>query len=246
MQGLIHIFKPERTFRPQKKFGKDCPRGLLFKKAQATLGLGICMSDMIQVPEGEDEKEWIAVHAVDFFNRISLIYGTLSDQCSRLSCPSMTHTNGAKRWDWRWQDNFEFKKPTRLPAPEYIRQLMNWVEIELNDPKLFPSSKLEPWPKNFTQRLKRIFTRLHRVFVHVYYSHFRRVQEIAGEAQVNYCYKHFWFFVNHFALVESTELEPLAELASQICRKKKDYPRNFQPEKVASPSKTRTKLNNLF
>ena len=54
------------------------------------------MSDMIQVPDGEDEKEWIAVHAVDFFNRISLIYGTLSDQCNRHSCPSMTHTNGTK------------------------------------------------------------------------------------------------------------------------------------------------------
>ena len=61
---------------------------------------------------------------------------------------------------------------------------MHWVEAELNDPKLFPSSKLDPWPKSFNQRLKRIFTRLHRVFVHVYFSHFRRVQEIAGEAQV--------------------------------------------------------------
>ena len=74
----------------------DGPRGLLFKKAQATLGLGLCMSDMVQVPDGEDEKEWIAVHAVDFFNRISLIYGTLSDKCTLHSCPSMNHTNGTK------------------------------------------------------------------------------------------------------------------------------------------------------
>ena len=54
------------------------------------------MSDMVQVPDGEDEKEWIAVHAVDFFNRISLIYGTLSDKCTLHSCPSMNHTNGTK------------------------------------------------------------------------------------------------------------------------------------------------------
>ena len=81
----------------------DSPRGLLFKKAQATLGLGICMTDMVAVPDGEDPKEWVAVHAVDFFNRISLIYGTLSDQCTRISCSSMTHTNGTKVsffWDF--------------------------------------------------------------------------------------------------------------------------------------------------
>jgi len=246
MQGLIDIFKPERTFRPQKKFGKDSPRGLLFKKAQATLGLGICMSEMVAVPDGEDPKEWVAVHAVDFFNRISLIYGTLSDQCNRNTCTSMTHTNGTKRWDWRWQDGGEFKKPTRLAAPEYIQQLMNWVEFELNDPVLFPPSKLDPWPKNFNQRLKRIFPRLHRVFVHVYYSHFRRVQEIAGEAQVNYCYKHFWFFVNQHNLVDLTELEPLQELAARICRKKKDYAAHVTPQKFGSPQKSKSRLNALF
>ena len=54
------------------------------------------MTDMVAVPDGEDPKEWVAVHAVDFFNRISLIYGTLSDQCTRISCSSMTHTNGTK------------------------------------------------------------------------------------------------------------------------------------------------------
>lgn len=204
------------------------------------------MSDMVQVPDGEDEKEWIAVHAVDFFNRISLIYGTLSDKCTLHSCPSMNHTNGTKRWDWRWQDNNQYKKPTRLPAPEYIYQLMNWVEKELNDPKLFPNSKLDPWPKNFNQRLKRIFTRLHRVFVHVYFSHFPRVQEIAGEAQVNYCYKHFWFFINKHDLVDHTELEPLNELSAQICRKKKDYSNEISREKFGSPSKPKSRLNNFF
>ena len=51
---------------------------------------------MVAVPDGEDPKEWVAVHAVDFFNRISLIYGTLSDQCNRNTCTSMTHTNGTK------------------------------------------------------------------------------------------------------------------------------------------------------
>ena len=74
----------------------DCSRGLLFRKAQATLGLRICMSDVVKCPPGEDDKEWIAVHAVDFFNRISLIYGTLTDKCNATTCPNMVHQYGSK------------------------------------------------------------------------------------------------------------------------------------------------------
>lgn len=240
MQALFDVFKPERTFRPQKKFGKESSRGLLFRKAQATLGLRICMSDMVKCPPGEDLNEWIAVHAVDFFNRISLIYGTLTDNCNATTCPSMTHTYGSKRWDWRWQDNDKYKKPTRLSAIEYILNLMNWIELELNDPVLFPDTKNVPWPKNYNQRVKRIFTRLHRVFVHVYYSHFKRIQEIAGEAQVNYCYKHFWYFVIEHNLVDQSELEPLNELANRICKKNKDLPhrRDDDFKKFSSPQKS--------
>ena len=150
----------------------DCSRGLLFRKAQATLGLRICMSDVVKCPPGEDDKEWIAVHAVDFFNRISLIYGTLTDKCNATTCPNMVHQYGSKvrialnktpwqhdlkRWDWRWQDNKKYKKPTQLSAVEYILNLMNWIEHELNDPVLFPDSKDTPWPKNYNQRFVKLF-----------------------------------------------------------------------------------------
>ena len=54
------------------------------------------MSDIVKCPPGEDQKEWIAVHAVDFFNRISLIYGTLTDKCNATTCPNMVHQYGYK------------------------------------------------------------------------------------------------------------------------------------------------------
>ena len=34
MQGLIDIFKPERTFRPQKKFGKGTSDDFFFRNCQ--------------------------------------------------------------------------------------------------------------------------------------------------------------------------------------------------------------------
>ena len=37
-------------------------------------------------------------------------------------------------------------------ATEYILKLMNWVEVELNDPVLFPDASNVPWPKNYNSR----------------------------------------------------------------------------------------------
>ena len=33
---------------------------------------------------------------------------------------------------------------------------MNWIELELNDPVLFPDTNNVPWPKNYNQRWARI------------------------------------------------------------------------------------------
>ena len=33
---------------------------------------------------------------------------------------------------------------------------MNWIELELNDPVLFPDTNNVPWPKNYNQRFVKI------------------------------------------------------------------------------------------
>ena len=35
---------------------------------------------------------------------------------------------------------------------------------------------------------------------------------MGAEAHINACYKHFFYFVNHFKLVDKRELEPLVSL----------------------------------
>ena len=66
-----------------------------------------------------------------------------------------------------------------------------------------------PFPNNFAPTCKKILTRLFRVFVHVYIHHFDKLVSIGAEAHVNTCYKHFYFFVTEYSLVEKRELEPL-------------------------------------
>ncbi|XP_048450893.1 uncharacterized protein LOC109932449 isoform X2 [Rhincodon typus] len=74
-----------------------------------------------------------------------------------------------------------------------------------------------PFPKNFLQICKKILCRLFRVFVHVYIHHFDRLGTMGAEAHVNTCYKHFYYFVTEFNLVDRKELEPLKEMTLRIC-----------------------------
>ena len=52
----------------------------LHKQAQASLNSGINLRQVVKLPKGEDFNDWLAVHVVDFFNRINLIYGTVCEQ----------------------------------------------------------------------------------------------------------------------------------------------------------------------
>ena len=44
---------------------------------------GINLRQVVKLPKGEDFNDWLAVHVVDFFNRINLIYGTVCEQVSQ-------------------------------------------------------------------------------------------------------------------------------------------------------------------
>lgn len=80
-------------------------------------------------------NDWLAVHVVDFFNRINLIYGTVSEYCTETTCPKMS---GGSRYEYFWADGDKFKKPTALPAPKYIENLIDWVEGQINNDDIFP------------------------------------------------------------------------------------------------------------
>lgn len=214
MNGFLEFFQKGKTFRPKKRFTQGTIRYSLHKQAQASLQSGINLRQVVKLPEGENMNDWIAVHVVDFFNRINLIYGTVSEYCSETSCPTMS---GGPRYEYLWADGENFKKPTALPAPKYIEYLMDWTESQINNENVFPVTTDVPFPKTFIHLCRKILTRLFRVFVHVYIHHFDRIVSIGAEAHVNTCYKHFYYFVQEFDLVSAKELEPLAEMTAHIC-----------------------------
>lgn len=124
----------------------------------------------------------IFVHiVVDFFNRINLIYGTVSEYCLETTCPTMS---GGPRYEYLWADGANYQKPTPLPAPKYIELLMDWTEAQINNEAVFPVSTDVPFPRTFVTLCRKILTRLFRVFVHVYIHHFDRIVSIGAVNQL--------------------------------------------------------------
>ena len=51
----------------------------LFKDAEATLNAAFDFRDIVKVPAGEEEDDFIATNMVDFYNRAKLLYSTIAD-----------------------------------------------------------------------------------------------------------------------------------------------------------------------
>lgn len=43
------------------------------------------------------------------------------------------------RFEYLWQDNENYKRPTKMPAPAYIEQLMTWVQSNIDNESVLPS-----------------------------------------------------------------------------------------------------------
>jgi len=218
-----------RTFKPRKDVPEGTKQYQLRKYAEATLGSGN-LRLAVQLPEGEDTNEWLAVHTVDFFNHLNMLYGTVTEFCTPQECPIMS---AGPRYEYLWEDGVKYKRPTKLPAPEYVDALMNWAQTILDDENVFPNKIGVPFPRNFRDTVRTIVRRLFRVYAHIYSNHFdhicalgiegwlffvalERLLIIISAAHLNTSYRHFFLFVNEFDLVDKKELAPLDELNDAI------------------------------
>lgn len=234
--------KSSRTFKPKKNIPEGTHQYDLIKHAAATLGSGNLRSAVV-LPEGEDLNEWVAVNsefliicvlhfdicficthfltvryaAVDFFNQINMLYGTITEFCTEDSCGIMS---AGPKYEYHWADGQTVKKPIKCSAPKYIDYLMTWVQDQLDDETLFPSKIGVPFPKNFLTIAKTILKRLFRVYAHIYHQHFEEVVRLGEEAHLNTSFKHFIFFVQEFNLIDQRELAPLQELINKLTKSK--------------------------
>jgi len=216
-----------------KNHPKNGKRHKLSEYAKATLGSGNMRSAVV-LPKGEDLNEWLAVNTVDFFNEISLLYGTITEFCTPSTCSVMS---AGPQYEYLWADGVKVKKPIKVSAPEYVDLLMSWVETQLNDEHIFPLQLGTPFPKNFQAIVRVIFKRLFRVYAHIYHSHFQKIVGLGAEAHLNTCFKHFIYFVHEFKLIDPKELQPLKDLIDSLMGKEKEVKREDRPDKKSKKKK---------
>jgi len=116
------------------------------------------------------------------------------------------------KYEYHWSDGVQIKKPIKLSAPAYVDHLMLWIQSQLDDEHVFPSKIGVPFPRTFPATVKKVFTRLFRVYAHIYHSHFAPIAALGEEAHLNTSFKHFMYFVMEFGLIERKELAPLEDL----------------------------------
>ena len=178
-----------------------------------TLNTQISMSDAVKLPEGEKEEVWLAMHITDFYNDINALYGAISEMCTAETCPVMS---AGPKYTYLWADGVTIQVPIKVPAPDYIGYLMEWVDGQISNPKLMPSDPEAAFPADFRNQAKTIFKRLFRVYAHIYHSHFTQFAQLQLEKHLNTCFKRYVFFVKEFALVEDKELAPLQQLITSF------------------------------
>ncbi|KAJ6260321.1 hypothetical protein Dda_4546 [Drechslerella dactyloides] len=204
--------KPAQLFRPSKA-RQGITSFHLRQYAQATLGSG-SLRKVVMLPEGEDENEWLAFNLVDFYNQINLLFGAVSEFCTDESCPEMKATD---EFEYLWQDSDKYKKPTKMPAHQYVEHLMAWVQKSIDDDKVFPSRNGVEFNPDFRALITQFFKRLARVYAHIYCHHFPVVGALALDKHMNTSFKHFVLFVKEFKLdVGRDYWGPLQELVDSM------------------------------
>ena len=108
---------------------------------KATLGDGASLYDAVCLPTGENRNEWIAVSLVDFYNDLSLLFGGISELCTKTTCPVMS---AGPNFQYLWPTP---TGPVKLSAHDYIDNLFIWIDEQIDDPAIFPFEDDQDFPK---------------------------------------------------------------------------------------------------
>ena len=82
----------------------------IFKKQfffyQDSIQSGEDPKNSVKLQENVSFEDWLAVHVVDFMNRVQLFYSLVDENCTEDSCPKMS---GGQKYEYLWQDGIKYK-----------------------------------------------------------------------------------------------------------------------------------------
>ncbi|KAJ2083218.1 Mitotic exit network component [Coemansia sp. RSA 988] len=177
--------------------------------AESTLGKA-SLHEAVLLPEGESLDEWVACHVVDFYNHINMLFMSVSHHCTDESCPKMC---AGESYNYFWRDGVNYREPTSVPANKYIKLLVKWIDVQLDNTMLFPVELGQPFPQNFRSEIaSQILKRMLRVYAHLYWHHYPQICQVGLATMLNTSFTHFTLFVTKYKLVSDTELQAVKDV----------------------------------
>jgi MOB kinase activator 1 len=221
---LLTLFAPKEAAKAKSHGTKR--RSTLSSVLQHTIDSGsVGVRRIVQLPSGEDLDEWIAANTVDFYNEIVFFWSLVAEELKRRH----------KRPGEGFPPNAEYQalemsrqsvrggggaadKGVRMSAPEYVATVLDWVEAQMDDPRLFPVSDMQQFPPDFASfYAKEIYTRLFRIFAVIYHAAVEDIRALGALSHLNTCFKHFFFFgYCQFHLIADKELAALLGLTKRL------------------------------
>jgi len=170
------------------------------------------IKEMVKLPACANLDEWIAMNTMELFKAVTFCYRIISEYCSEDTCPKMT---AGPKVTYYWADKKLRIKSMSLPANLYVSKLNEWIRGQLEDDSIFPPEGGD-FNESFIPNVKKILSRMCRIYAHIYHHHWEEVQEFKSEVHINTCFKHFYYFTTEFNLLEDNDWKPLLFLIKQL------------------------------
>eukprot|EP00818_Percolomonas_sp_WS_P005793 CAMPEP_0117438390 /NCGR_PEP_ID=MMETSP0759-20121206/2028_1 /TAXON_ID=63605 /ORGANISM="Percolomonas cosmopolitus, Strain WS" /LENGTH=219 /DNA_ID=CAMNT_0005230079 /DNA_START=195 /DNA_END=854 /DNA_ORIENTATION=- len=182
-----------------------------FLNSNNTLQLSLSeLKKSVKIPESDgmpeiSKNEWIALHVIQFYNDVNMIYGCLDGACDSLSCPTM---NAGSKYQFLWNDELsKHSEPEDVSARTYVQKTLDFISDLVNDESIFVIEG--EFPPKFKKIAKIIFKKLLRIHLHITLTHWKDISSLGMEAHVNAALKHFILFGLEFRTLKKADLVPL-------------------------------------
>lgn len=209
---LVAQETPRRLpFRPKRTFPVDTLLYEFMRHALALVEAGK-FREAARKPAGvHSTGEWIRINAFLYYNKANEFFGLLREKCT---CDKMSI---GRKYEYMWADGKSIRKPINIPAVDYVEYVMEWVEANFSDAKLFPLYDDAGSGHGFTTAIKDIFKRLFRVFGHMESLHREdlEAQEPGAAAELESTFHCFVEFVKTLKLMDKKGLAPIRSLQNK-------------------------------
>mmetsp|Transcript_6249 Transcript_6249/g.11550 ORF Transcript_6249/g.11550 Transcript_6249/m.11550 type:complete len:275 (-) Transcript_6249:77-901(-) len=166
----------------------------------------------VRCPIGIPENEWIAAETVKIHQEVLWIAAVLEDICSASTCPRMT---AGERVSYAWHVPGSPEAPEKCCALDYVHKCLDWAFMKLREESFIPRDG-GAFPETYREDMRQLHKRFFRIYAHTYLHHFKLFMEHEAEAHLAACYKHWYFFVRHFGLMDEDDLKPLQHLNAKF------------------------------